>query len=275
MYIMTDTHDTHDTPSCNTSVRARCWGPNTWNNWTEEDLASLTMYCEANCEDYAINQEVGVEGTPHLQFCMKFKNARMFDSLKKSFPKVHWERSKNWAATKTYCCKSDTAVANTIKKKDHPYKHVTDDEFVNENLELFDWQERIESLMMSPVDRRKIMWMWEPDGNRGKTSFVRHLIIKFPREVLFVSGKAADIKYAIVECVKKGFNLKLVIFHCVRSMEQYISYEAIESVKDGIFFSGKFESGMVIFNRPHCLCIANFEPDTTTLSKDRWEIVEL
>lgn len=58
-------------------------------------------------------------------------------------------------------------------------------------------------------------------------------------------------------------------------MENYVSYEAIESVKDGIFFSGKYESGMTIFNQPHIICFANFAPDIGKMSSDRWKIFEL
>lgn len=53
---------------------------------------------------------------------------------------------------------------------------------------------------------------------------------------------------------------------------EYVSYSALEELKDGIFFSGKYESSMVMTNNLHIFVFANFEPDRSKLSKDRWEI---
>lgn len=89
---------------------------------------------------------------------------------------------------------------------------------------------------------------------------------------LVVSGKASDIKCAIA-----GMKIKpeVVIFCCPRNSEGYISYDALEQVKDGMFFSGKYESEMVLFNNPHVIVFANFAPDLAKLSVDRWKIVNL
>lgn len=89
---------------------------------------------------------------------------------------------------------------------------------------------------------------------------------------IYVQGKASDIKAAIVAMAVKP---TIVIFGLPRSMEDYVSYEAIESVKDGIFFSGKYESGMCLFKPPHILIFANFMPDESKLSSDRWRITRL
>lgn len=274
---MTQHNGTIDTiePTERNTMRARCWGPNTWNNYSQIDLEVLTEFCNENCEDYRINPEVGKEGTPHLQFCFKFKNARTFNSLKKTFPNIHIEKSRNWNATVAYCEKSETSVGECIKKEDNPYSHVNDDEFVNKSLELYWWQTQIIELYESEPNNRTIDWYWEPTGNVGKTSFVRHLVLTYPKKILFVSGKSADIKYAMINAITKGHDIRMVIFHCVRTLENFISYEAIESIKDGIFFSGKYEAGMCVFNRPHCVCIANFEPEFTAMSGDRWNIIQI
>ncbi len=58
-------------------------------------------------------------------------------------------------------------------------------------------------------------------------------------------------------------------------MEDYVSYQALEEIKDGIFFSGKYEGGMKIFNSPHVICFANFSPAEHKLSGDRWVVEEV
>ena len=51
-----------------------------------------------------------------------------------------------------------------------------------------------------------------------------------------------------------------------------MSYSAIESLKDGLLFSGKYEGGVKLFPPPHVVIFANFLPDMTKLSIDRWDI---
>jgi hypothetical protein len=49
----------------------------------------------------------------------------------------------------------------------------------------------------------------------------------------------------------------------------------MENVKDGLFFSTKYESGMVRYNPPHVIVFANVPPDVTKMSADRWVIKEI
>ena len=131
-------------------------------------------------------------------------------------------------------------------------------------------------MLSEEPDNRSIYWYWDEIGNTGKTSLAKHLCINFPNQILFVNGAGKDIKYAVSEFVaNEDNNLKMVIFYFTRSIENFISYEAIESVKDGILFNNKYESKMCIFNCPHIICFANFEPDYNTLSNDRWKVIKV
>jgi len=68
---------------------------------------------------------------------------------------------------------------------------------------------------------------------------------------------------------------KIIIFDVPRTHIDYLNYEAIESIKNGCFFSGKYECCQVIMNCPHVLIFANTEPERYKLSSDRWNIVEI
>lgn len=130
------------------------------------------------------------------------------------------------------------------------------------------WQTDVLTLLAEDPDDRKIHWYFDAEGKKGKTSLAKHICCNM-KPALYVQGKSADIKSAIASMDIKP---KIVIFGLPRSLEDYVSYEAIESCKDGIFFSGKYESGMVLYAPPHVIIFANFLPDTSKLSADRWVV---
>ena len=91
-----------------------------------------------------------------------------------------------------------------------------------------------------------------------------------------VGGKAADAKCIIASVVQKtGECPPIVIIDIPRCNGGFVSYQAIESIKNGIMVSTKYESGMVRFNKPHLLIFANEPPNMEKLSKDRWVVTEL
>lgn len=249
----------------NTKIRGRKWSL-TWNNHTEDNIKWLTQYLEVNCDDWAFQEEVGENGTKHLQIALSFKNARYFDSIKEDFKVCHIELCKNWLACKQYCNKKETRDGIS-KKKEGPKDPLKDKQ-------LYPYQEEIVRLMLQEPDERSIIWYFDPIGNKGKTTLAKHLCINFPNQVLYLSGKANDIKYGVLNFVKKH-KLKMVIFDYTRSAEDYISYEAIEAVKNGIFYNGKYESEMVVYDCPHVVVLANFRPDMSKLSADRWVLKEV
>jgi len=56
-------------------------------------------------EQYLFGEEVGTNGTQHLQGVVKFNNPISFTSIKKKLPKCHIEKCKSWKSSLTYCCK--------------------------------------------------------------------------------------------------------------------------------------------------------------------------
>jgi len=142
-----------------------------------------------------------------------------------------------------------------------------------EGLELYEWQKDLLNIINQPVNPRKIYWRHASDGCEGKTSFSKHICMT--RNAILLSGKVADIKDGVARHLAKHKELDVAIFHFVRSDEEYISYAGIESIKDGIFFSGKFESSMCMFNSPHIIIFANFAPKLNKLSKDRWDVCDI
>lgn len=65
----------------------------TQNNYTELDVKRFDTQCQTAA--YGIfAKEVGENGTPHIQAYLRFKNAKTFTTLKKTFPKAHIQAAK-------------------------------------------------------------------------------------------------------------------------------------------------------------------------------------
>ena len=79
------------------------------------------------------------------------------------------------------------------------------------------------------------------------------------------NGRTSDICYAY-----KGQSI--VIFDLERSTEEKFNYEVLERLKNGVIFSGKYESTTKYFPIPHIFVFSNWDPDKTKLSLDRWDI---
>lgn len=65
---------------------------------------------------------------------------------------------------------------------------------------------------------------------------------------------------------------KIIIIDIPRYNMDYISYGGMEEIKNGCFFSSKYEGGMVLMNSPHVIVFANQPPDEGMMSKDRWKV---
>lgn len=247
--------------------KARAWSI-TWNGYKPEDLDTLAQYAKAHCTDYVMQEEIGNNGNPHIQAGLYYKNAVSFNTIKTQFPLCHIESAKNWIALKKYCQKAETRNGKTIMKQG-----VKDP---LENRELRPFQKTVIEILSGEPDDRKIHWFWEPTGNVGKTALCKHICLKYP-DAIFVNGKAADMKCAVAEMVKKGRTPTIIILGLPRSAEDYSGslYQGLEELKDGIFFSGKYESGMVIMDSPHVIVFANWEPKREALSADRWNVVDI
>lgn len=255
-----------DTPSRNTRGRAWCF---TINNYTDETIANLKQLWDDTPTHYLFGEEKGEQGTPHLQGCVRFENARTFSAVKKMLPTAHIEPCKNWIAASTYCAK-DGIVHRSKTESKAEIKTI-------ENL--YPWQQEIADAIETEPDDRTINWMYETEGCVGKTALIKYLCVKSSKNVICVSGKAADAKYGITSMMYpkkgKGKAPDVVIFTFTRTNEEFVSYEAIEAIKDGLFFNTKYESRQVVFNNPHVYVFANFRPKEGALSSDRWKIVEI
>lgn len=237
----------------------------TWNNYPDTFDTDIQGYL-GGAAKYAYQEEIGEQKTPHIQGCVSWTNARHFNALKKLNEKIHWEVMKaEFKQNVTYCTKLETRKPGGIIRTKGIPKPIEDP-----IKQLRPWQATIEEELKQAPENRIINWIQDELGGTGKTTYCKHLCIT--QKAIYVSGKASDVKYAVKCKLDEGEEVRIVLWDVPRTVEKYLSYEAIESVKNGIFFCNKYESGQCIFESPHIYIFANFEPETTKLSLDRWNI---
>lgn len=210
---------------------------------------------------YIFQLEKGESGTLHYQGAVYVKNPivqpRWLDK------RIHWQVTKSWVKAVKYCGKVETRVAGPW------YKGVEPPSSIQVITVLRPWQVLVVQELRQPASDRKILWLWEEEGNIGKTALAKYICTHF--KAIYLNGKGSDAKYAVASFVKNK-RLDVVVFGYPRSASEYVSYGCIEEIKDGIFFSSKYESGMVMYDSPHVVVFSNMPPDTEKMSKDRWDV---
>lgn len=131
----------------------------------------------------------------------------------------------------------------------------------------YPWQQQVLDMLADDPNPRQILWIYDPNGNTGKTYLATHCVDQMGA-FYCNGGKGTDITY--------GYQgNKIAIFDYTRDTQDYVNYSVIEQIKNGIFFSPKYESGMKRFPIPHVMVCANFTPDRSKLSADRWVVIEV
>ena len=231
----------------------------TLNNYTNEDLNHIVSCVRQYCRYGIMGKEVGESGTPHLQGYIEFLVRRRPKGVF-GLTAIHWEKAKGSKEDNyLYCTKEDSNAYV------YPEPYCPD-------IVLYPWQVELKHMLDAEPDDRSIMWVFEPDGCAGKTTFCKWLCAKYPKS-LCLSGKCSDMKNGIVQYAEKSGHLpSLVIIDIPRSRQEWVSYTGVEEVKDMFFYSGKYEGGMVNGPSPHVLVMSNSLPDLSKMSSDRWKL---
>lgn len=259
------------TQGCNTkSINpARNWCF-TYNNHTSEVISSICSNCSILCTKYVFQEERGENGTPHLQGFLQFKTKRRPFSVFKD-KRFHWEITRSVPASIKYC--SDRSKRHgsiyTMGIRELQLQTVN----TIDRSKFYKWQDKVLGYL-DDTSERNIYWIYEHAGGVGKSSLVKYLCVH--HGCMLISGKGNDIKYGVVKYFERhGQYPKYILCDIPRSLQEYVSYAAIEEIKNGCFFSGKYESDMCIFNSPAVICFANERPLVDKMSKDRWKIYRI
>jgi len=236
----------------------------TYNNYREDEIEPIVQVLKKFAYKGKIQSEIGSNGTPHLQGMIWCKKKHRDTEFK--LPKqIHWETLKDTDNVRDYCGKDDTHDGKFRISWGFPaeLKLITPDKW---------WQLEILEILKTEPDDRKVHWYWSVEGGVGKSQFAKYCVVK-ENCLFFEEGKKADIMHLIFEAPEE--RLRQMIIDVPRDNGNNISYKSIESIKNGLIYSSKYEGGYKYFNSPHVIIFANEPPQYERLSRDRWIVKQI
>jgi len=143
---------------------------------------------------------------------------------------------------------------------------------------LLPWQQTLHDQLLVKPDDRTVHWVYDADGNLGKSWFCKWCMAT--REALVLApAKFADLASRWADHPETD----LICIDCTRSTERGEgkfdpldgAYAFAEAAKNGVVNCTKYHPCGVLRPSPHVVFFANFKPDLKKLSKDRWVLHNL
>lgn len=247
------------------------------NEWIEavtKDLYEfLTPISRVFCGSFERGES---DGRLHFQGYLELRNKKRWRTLNNLCPRfrvIHWEVARGTRRDNVkYCTKEPIdgtqVICIGVAK---PYKFKLNN--------LYAWQQSVWDILGQEPDDRHIIWIYDAEGNTGKSSFTKHVVSNMKKTAV-INGKATDIMNAVLTYIKEeGKYFHAIMTDIPRSSIGdtgiRISYGGLEKIKDMCFYSPKYEGGMVIGPNPHLVVFANCRPDVGKFSIDRIKLYEI
>lgn len=263
-------------------------------------------------ELYSIVHETGATNYPHTHILIRFtktfqsRNSRIFDynnihpNIRKVTTDLHWRNTVKYHSKQgtpftnippiidtvdippaQQVWSNDTlqdALLNTCTKLSQAggvialWDSKPSDYGVEPDVTWKPWQRDLYNEITTPcTDSRKVIWYYDPIGNSGKTFFAKHMHM-YHNAFVTTKANAYHVATALQRELFSGNKVLIVIFNFTRQTENHKVYQCIESLKDGLITSEKYRGTTLCFPSPHVVVFANYLPDTSQMSSDRWDV---
>ena len=164
------------------------------------------------------------------------------------------------------------------------YKYNAKDiEVLFDNKNWHKWQKKLYDLIFNaqgrikPADNRKIIFIEDPKGNSGKSSFLKYLYYKYKNDIgLITEGTSTQLKRSIV--MQGGKKI-----YCVDLTRTSVSISsglsnALESLKNGlitsVMYGGGTDGDQLLITPPWIIVTGN-DLSGPTWTPDRWEVYRI
>ncbi|AXQ66011.1 MAG: putative replication-associated protein [Circoviridae sp.] len=238
----------------------------TWNNYPKEHFELLSKELVPLCVKYSFYEEVGEQGTPHIQGAFMLKKKMRQDTIYKLIGHKFWmDKMKGRWDDQRYTAKGGGAcLTNVVFKKERIIKII---DYVN----LYPYQKYLADYFEGEPDDREMLWVFGT-VNFGKTSLCKYLSHHFG--AITVGGEDRHVLAQVMDASQEADIIVPLAYG-----DSMVSFSALEKIKDGYFSShfGTKANGMVF--RPHChvLVMSNFPPDMShrNFHPTKWKVFEI
>lgn len=222
--------------------------------------------------EWIVGEEVGENGTPHLQGYVEFpKKVRPIGY--KGFPKeMHWEKCQGTREQNVRYCSKDGKYKCTKELRPKIDMTITEEDLLKRE-DMFNWNRDLEDMVGGTLPgqkSREIYWYWSEAGCMQKTETARRLVYLW--DACVIQGGRRHV-------LATGYKVIAPIYILLvpRTDEGFVSYASIELLKDNLYMSafGTEATGPANRKKPWVIVMANFPPNEATLSSDRWIVQQV
>ena len=162
-----------------------------------------------------------------------------------------------YARYRTACIEYADALNETIKLTDGEPR--------------FGWQTRVKGIIDGEVHDRKVYFVVDIVGNKGKSWFCKYALSTYPERVQVLRVARRDDMCYCIDVDKDVF-----LFDVPRAQMEFLQYSVLEMIKDRMVFSPKYMSTMKVLRKEsHVIVFCNELPDNTKMSLDRFEVINI
>lgn len=255
--------------------------PARWADTVTKALDSLAKHYIFQCERTPTTNRLHMQG--YLNLKKKITQGPLGGLLGSTLPgiSVRPASTEGTNALQTYTMKTDTRVLGPWMDKTTKSKNLTESDMSNwmipgidPRYPLLKYQQMlIEHMEKEHEDRRTIYWLYDAEGNTGKSGIKDNLVAR-KKTIPLGWMPVVDFRHQVAE--NKG--LPVYIIDLTRQKPKGYSvqdlYAALEDIKGGCFMSTKYKGGMVYMRSPNVWVFSNNLPEMNRLSRDRWIILE-
>lgn len=137
---------------------------------------------------------------------------------------------------------------------------------------LLPWQQELYATLRLEADPRKIIFVVDYNGNKGKSWFAKYYMWLHKEDTQIIQpGKRNDMAFVIETTTR------VLFMDAPRSKQgEYLQYDFLEQIKDGMISSYKYTCVNKTFpKKVHVVVMMNQDPDMTKLSADRYVIMTI
>lgn len=225
---------------------------------------------------YMFQRELTLPDNHHYQGMInrtvKIRLLQFAAVLREEFPGIHLgpASAAGRQALRDYCMKSDTRQAGPWADRRIVPKY----EGADLPKEWYQWQQYFIELFQQKADVRTIHVVVDPLGGQGKSMLAKYFAWKKLAQYLTFSD-ANNLVYSVVE---RGA-MPAYVFDLPRTKSKKVSmdeiYTALEQIKNGNVYSGKYKGGELIMDPPHVVLFTNWPIDKSKMSDDRWKVYNI